>query len=451
MAVPSEYGLTFARFVQLSSAYAKSPASSKKAVKKKSSKKTSQKGKSKAKVKKAKAKVSKLSVALSWKKVKNAAKYVVQMKHKGKWITVKTILGKKSGKKARGKPKAAYTVKSFYDAKGNKTPIDSGVSYKFRIMSYKAAQSETGKTKYQKLAIVYKITAKTLPEDPTDLPVDFIYQFNNSLYNFYRQAAAKSYVTWYRPASDPYTPEQLTVEAQYYVNRNDYERLIAVAQESGLSFIDAVNVVNRKTVERPWQGSCYGMSISTLLNCYRHLDVCAWVSEGDDNKIGKIKRAPAESLELLSLINYYQVSWGFLKHSDYDANAVAQEIISPEGLLHARELSFWWQATDSSGKSTTMGHAILLRKHAEGVQGVPVTAGPHSGGTCWAIRTYDPNFPLTWSFDKNGRNTPNKTYLRVYRDSDGTYTLEVDYYPTLLRYNELVDSFDDHDRIYIGG
>lgn len=343
----------------------------------------------KGKVKKAKAISYKRKVALSWKTVKGAAGYEVKVWHDGRWILAGTVA-------APGKKR---TVKS-YKVSGVKVNIASDTLYYFRVVPYRLDSNGMRES----LDCVYEASATTLPADPTDLSDEFVYAFSNKVKEqFYNNS--KKYMLKYRKtkSSDNYTKKN--AKGRYWVSSQDFERLVKLAQKAGFSRKQAIRDVENHALD-PWSGSCFGMTTTTVLNCYKKLDVCAQIGKGGKYKIGSIGINPSDSAALLSLINYYHISQYYMaKDKLLDAQQLAKELLDKSQLGRVRILNM---------KLFGMGHSIVIRKHSKGVKGEKIKKGGLKGYTQWKLRMYDPDTP-----PKKGK----KQYLYILKKGKHCYIM----------------------------
>lgn len=372
------------------------------------------------------------SVYLSWKKVKGAKRYEVQVKFRKKWREIYDVDWVKA-------PKHSCTVTEYWGGSDYRwIVIEPDETYEFRVLAYKEVPvkkkgKKTKKKKFVKLKTVRKITVTTSAGDPSDLTYDWYrYYFDNNRSDF--------------------------GASNYYMNDDYKEKLIdACVSKWGSTRETAESIVNN-SIKNSWGGSCFGMTTTTLLNGYKRLDVCKLVGESKNWKIGDIASSPKENNLLLSLINYFQCSYSLVFSSRIDADKVASMLIDeatgrtrPAGL---RVFDFYWTergddgepVKDENGRIKRHGHSILLYKHAGGVLPTRVTKGVHKGSDCWSFRTYDPNCSNTLSYG---------THLYLYRDVNGAYTLEVGHpesygqplstgdYPVLDNEFELSGNLDD--------
>lgn len=133
-----------------------------------------------------------------------------------------------------------------------------------------------------------------------------------------------------------------------------------------------------------WGGSCYGMSVTTVLDKLNMVAVNENFSNSDT--INGIRKIRTDNKNIRSLINYYQISQGLtfanpLKYFNEDSlSSGLKEIVKSVRNNNLTLFGFAWNEK-SGGETFTYGHALVLQTLIEQNDG------------SFRLLAYDPNFP----------------------------------------------------------
>jgi len=155
----------------------------------------------------------------------------------------------------------------------------------------------------------------------------------------------------------------------YYVSDGDYNKLVAYTRAlfpyTADGYIDSIKAIRK----RDWSGSCYAMATTAVLDKLGKLNIKAHFNKSALNQIPN----PITDLDVLSAINYYQISWpvsyqwaGTRIHK-YE-NPVTNWTTGVESIVrNARDgmlpmlFSYYWTENN--------GHSIIITGYSTGSNG----------------------------------------------------------------------------------